>query len=750
MAALLLPLLALVAAATNTAALPTVYKVCATERVPQYTCAGLNKGNTEAACARVVDSADCVRQLVAGNAHFGVLSAEELLLASKFAPLNEQTRVIAEIRHSERLNEPFAFETVAVVKADFSGLLGGLKNKSLCHPGFSDSQLWTPRVLKHFERKVVPQTCNAAVPKVEEEYDNLADFFKDACIPGDWSRSAYRDDLLKSKHPNLCAKCDNPERCSYNTHERGSHEAALSCLTDRGGDVAYVALQYVQNYFGLKDRKPMANPSDYRFLCPNGSMQTITAATPCTWLRQPWNAVVARKDSAAELQAKIKTWLPSGSLTRSNRDIWQDHLAEIVFSSRSRLFDPAAGIVSPADYVARGRNDTTGPAPEGEQCRPSVRWCTTTVLEAEKCEVLRQGAYTYGLEPSVQCVRAASMWECLNAVQNATADIVAIDSEYSHIARNTYRLSSLIYQDTDNEHAYKILSVVRADSGIKQLSDLKKKSACFPEYGGLAWTAWVDAARSRRLLPRKCPSSAAVADYLYRACAPGADDNLHNPTGDNRTRTAMCALCPDNKDAPETSRCAISSSSNYYGDKGAMRCLNDKRGDVAFVDVRAISEEDANGQLKLLPDYRDDEYRVLCRNGSASTRLGLTVDSKCALSTGIVGEIVSRGPDATLSKDAALLLLELEYWFGYGAKHYESALNIFGSFKGVDDVLFKKSAVGFVTIFDRENLLAQDFAGLMERNQGCNLEGSGAALTPAPALVMALLAVVAAGLALRR
>ena len=81
-----------------------------------------------------------------------------------------------------------------------------------------------------------------------------------------------------------------------------------------------------------------------------------------------------------------------------------------------------------------GRNDTAE-VPEGSQCRPSVRWCVTTPLEAEKSEVLRRGAFTYGLEPAVRCVQAASMWECMAAVKNMTADILAVDTEYSHIAR---------------------------------------------------------------------------------------------------------------------------------------------------------------------------------------------------------------------------------------------------------------------------------------------------------------------------
>lgn len=54
-------------------------------------------------------------------------------------------------------------------------------------------------------------------------------------------------------------------------------------------------------------------------------------------------------------------------------------------------------------------------------------------------------------------------------------------------------------------------------------------------------------------------------------------------------------------------------------------------------------------------------------------------------------QVVARSVDDAFARDAALLLLELEHWFGFGAKHYESALNIFGEFKGVQDVIFKVS-----------------------------------------------------------
>lgn len=50
----------------------------------------------------------------------------------------------------------------------------------------------------------------------------------------------------------MCDLCDVRSRCSYNDEFQGSHIAALKCLTENGGDVTYVALEYVREYFGVR------------------------------------------------------------------------------------------------------------------------------------------------------------------------------------------------------------------------------------------------------------------------------------------------------------------------------------------------------------------------------------------------------------------------------------------------------------------------------------------------------------------
>jgi len=53
----------------------------------------------------------------------------------------------------------------------------------------------------------------------------------------------------ESKYRNLCSLCDSPGDCAYNTQLTGSHYAALNCLAERGGDVAYTSLGTARDYF---------------------------------------------------------------------------------------------------------------------------------------------------------------------------------------------------------------------------------------------------------------------------------------------------------------------------------------------------------------------------------------------------------------------------------------------------------------------------------------------------------------------
>lgn len=77
--------------------------------------------------------------------------------------------------------------------------LAALKDGGLCHPGFSESQIWNDYILKFFEKKVHENQCNRYLSVSENEAYNIRHFFGKACRPGNWVNDpSYDSELSKS------------------------------------------------------------------------------------------------------------------------------------------------------------------------------------------------------------------------------------------------------------------------------------------------------------------------------------------------------------------------------------------------------------------------------------------------------------------------------------------------------------------------------------------------------------------------
>jgi hypothetical protein len=57
--------------------------------------------------------------------------------------------------------------------------------------------------------------------------------------------------FTERKYSTLCELCELKGKCSHNLHAKGNQHAALDCLTQRGGDVAYVEHHAVKKYFSV-------------------------------------------------------------------------------------------------------------------------------------------------------------------------------------------------------------------------------------------------------------------------------------------------------------------------------------------------------------------------------------------------------------------------------------------------------------------------------------------------------------------
>lgn len=69
-------------------------------------------------------------------------------------------------------------------------------------------------------------------------------------------------------------------------------------------------------------------------------------------------------------------------------------------------------------------------------CSTTITWCTKSLEEKDKCEVIRAAGLTAGVYPSVECQEPVmGTLGCLKEVHDGRADFTVIDSNYGFIAR---------------------------------------------------------------------------------------------------------------------------------------------------------------------------------------------------------------------------------------------------------------------------------------------------------------------------
>ncbi|XP_058118360.1 transferrin-like [Anopheles ziemanni] len=721
-------------------------RVCATAR---YTaeCEQLQRGVSDVICVQVQDSVECAQRIRNGTADFGVFSAESVLLTASLGW--DGLTVVKELRNAERVREPVDFQAAVVVRSNHTGGINGLRGLRYCHPGFfySRTQRWTEGVLKHFERLVTPTQCEDFHTVTEIEAAGLSRFFGESCRPGLWSQIPKEDADLKEKYSNLCTLCPNSTTCSYDGYST-PHQSALQCL-EHSADVVYASTQDIQRFFN--DRSSIAN--DFAFLCPNGTIQPVTG-TPCSWLRQPWPTVMASTTKAIQISTRIDQWVRS---TQTAPSLWEEAIVRILTRDDQEKIVAVGDIQLPADYIRPFR-----PIPVvSDLCQTTVRWCTTSLEEKQKCDVLSRAALTTGVLPYVECNNpTTNRMTCLDNIANNRADFVGIDSNYGFLARQK-DLTAAMYQETEKEKYSSVVVLVHEGKGVDRFERLRDSKACFPEFGGIASVAFVNVGRSRGIFDRnECDYSRLMSDFFSESCAPGSRDKLHDPTGENSAN--LCALCrygdtptprqasndEDDTDAyteqpsddleqppvegiDEALRpklievnadpallCAASESNRYYGTRGALRCLQEA-GDVAIVEAQNLA-----GHAQFLA-MNESSYRVLCRNGSLASYTGFTVDEECYLTTIVDGEIVVRR-QWEKSDNIVHMLSSLDVYL-----QNDPDFRMYNIFGGMRNLLFEDSALGLVSPQHAElGASVRNYIRLFENIEDCQNSAPSTTLAP--------------------
>ncbi|XP_050676583.1 transferrin-like [Leptidea sinapis] len=724
----------------------STYKVCFLTS-NQAACQSLDRGDSQVICELVESRIDCALKLARGEVDFGTFTEEEMLLLSQQQP--EATRVVASIRDVTR-TEPFAFEAVAVVPSNHTGGLEGLRGGSYCHPGLDEPDLrWSPRVLKTFEKLAArtdrcPDADTNGRTADELEVMTLNDFFSSACRPGPWSSNATVDQNLKRQFPSLCSLCggENSDCSRYNidmgvsisgVSNDNRHIQALECLRrGNGSRVAYVAWQHVREFFNI--RAPQ-DATSYALMCEDGTIQVLTnevlaqTTAPCSLVKQPWSAIVATPSKAEELQLSLRTWWPNGANPGGNT--WQAVLFQNAAGGSNARVAFEENISTPLAYLANIRNITSIDA--APSCIPARRWCTISSQEHTKCTWVRTAAYSLGIEPAISCQQRSNIFECLRDIRDNNADFIAAPSNYGYIARQHYKLTSvkLVQNSARNPAAFSrvaaVLKTSTAASEITRFENLRGKKACFPEFSGIAYVAFVSAAHERDVISStECDYMKSVGEFFDGACAPGAVDASHALSESSFNASVLCSHCQPSSIimgnySQNDFTCAYDYSNLYYGNNGTAACLANPNMDVAFVELQNFSTH-----LRAAGLNDSTDVRILCRNNTLAAYTGLDVDHACLLAYVVDSEVLARRDDPLLNS-LNVLLDALDEHFGYNAAISAQLVNleIYSPFDSVNDLLFKDTVVGLAEpSSDSPSAPANNYNNLFRHLDSCTSSAS--------------------------
>jgi hypothetical protein len=475
------------------------------------------------------------------------------------------------------------------------------------------------------------------------------------------------DQELKQKYPNLCALCDNPSRCEGSDKYWG-RRGSLFCLTDGAGDVSWARLDDVRLHFGLVPGGPESSPEGYSFLCPDGTTRPVNGTNPCIWVVKPWPVVATKRTAAQDIQEFI------ASLSDADSFSWQAAVLSLI-----ETFHMSINKLEPIEPIETFLEKATGflNANSFSGCHPprTIRICTTSIIENAKCSWLRESAAVYGIEPDLDCLKADNTTHCMDAVSHKAADIVMVPPDLLNQAIQKYNLKSLFYETVNDNAKYLTVAVTRNGTTINKLEDLRGYKACFPAFDGVAWNSVVFTLRDKNLL-RSCPYTAAAASFFGSSCIPGLPHNEK--------------YCD-----------AVS----YRGEFGALRCLLDKKGDVAFISKNSIVDFVNSPIENKFGRITPELFSVMCEKKSEG----------CHLTWAPVGQAMVRANSTTLwTQDTLDVFLQLDSLFGRSYKSLTTPLQMFGPYNGKSDILFHDNTVrlrNVPTVRNLDNMqrLYQDF-----------------------------------------
>ncbi|XP_043790725.1 transferrin isoform X3 [Apis laboriosa] len=214
----------------------------------------------------------------------------------------------------------------------------------------------------------------------------------------------------------------------------------------------------------------------------------------------------------------------------------------------------------------------------------------------------------------IECVIGSDRFNCLRHLSMNKADFTVLEpedlvaasayNEYNILVTNELRLFS------DEKQRYEMVVIV--SKNVRNIWDVKGKRFCHPGLDTTDdWTNSFSTYFEEWIIPRNCdPNKTLLEDrmnglsnFFETACiaGPWTADTIYDSKLKSKYRN-LCAAC----DNPM----GCYSSDIYHGREGALLCLTDNAGDVAWVRL--------NDTLEHFKDERinKEDYKYLCPDGT--------------------------------------------------------------------------------------------------------------------------------------
>nr|XP_045618315.1 transferrin-like [Procambarus clarkii] len=218
---------------------------------------------------------------------------------------------------------------------------------------------------------------------------------------------------------------------------------------------------------------------------------------------------------------------------------------------------------------------------------------------------------------TAQCVLGDDRYHCLRMVMQKQADVMRAEPEDVFLARELYNSQIHVLAETrtaeekNEAWRYQGVAVIRR-SKVKSVADLKGSKSCHTGYARNAgWNIPFSHLLEKGEIKLDCTQERTVVEhdlkaassYFGLACIPG-DWTPDNET-DARLKEAynnLCTMCGN------PGRC--DNVDEHAGYAGALRCLVESHGDVAWTKLSAVTQ-----YFKIKTDVSTTDFGLLCPDG---------------------------------------------------------------------------------------------------------------------------------------